>query len=255
MEKIQTEVAGMIENPSWQDKGSNLPIMSVGEFNLFLRTHLDNSDLSDAACHQMKKQLVNSGFLLDFRKLVVMKPQWLADTFKAIISTKNEDDKEGKDGILSLDQIVKRLGFDKELCMKLIDIWEKNLSACIIHPKYPDKYIIPSLLDEKRPTKLDTQWNEAKSKSECVGRRFLLPFLPSGIFEGIFAKSFGVSRAIEFWRDGLLLCKENESYLLLEIKTDEKSRINSSQYQITIHATGLIQLLISFVFFKKIQIF
>ena len=239
MGKIQREVVGMIKDPSWQDNGGKLPIMLNDEFNTFLRNHLNNSSLSDAACNQLKKQLVNSGFLLDYGKLVVLKPQWLADSFKSIISFKNQD--EGKDGILSVDRIIQRLGFDKEECLKLIDIWEKNLSVCIPHPHLLNKYIIPSLLDEKRPAKLDVKWNTAKTKSECiVGRRFWLPFLPAGIFEGIFVRTFQVSRAIEFWKDGLFLGKDNESYLLLEIKTEEgKSRINSSQYQITIQATGL----------------
>jgi hypothetical protein len=247
-ERIQIEVVGMIENPSWQqyNGNNNVPIMSNGEFNLFLRGYLNNSDLSDAACNQIKDQLVNSGFILAFRKLVVLKPQWLADTFKAIISFKNKGDKEQKNGILSRDEIIQRLGLDEEICKKLIHIWAKELNACIAHPKLPNNYIIPSLLDEVRPKKLEKQWNEIMDKNNCVGRIYLLPFLPAGIFEGIFVKTFEISHAIEFWRNGLFLCKQNlkenqtESFLLLEIITDGNSRINSTQYKIIIQATGRI---------------
>src|SRR3984957_6122386 len=112
IEKIQTEIVEMIENPSWQDNNGNIPIISNEEFKLFLQKQLNNSNLSDKACNQIKKQLVNCGFLLDFNKLIVMKPQWLADTFKSIISTKNEIDNnnnedggDGKKGIISLNQI------------------------------------------------------------------------------------------------------------------------------------------------------
>jgi hypothetical protein len=36
----------MIENPSWQqhNRNNNVPILSNGEFNLFLRSYLNNSD-------------------------------------------------------------------------------------------------------------------------------------------------------------------------------------------------------------------
>ena len=193
----------------------------------------------------MKKQLVNSGFLLDFNSLIVMKPQWLADTFKSIISTKNEDDNNegGKKGIVSLKQIESRLeknGFklSQTSCNKLISIWTEKLNACISHPVLKDHYIIPSLLNEERPLELNNEWNESKNKSECVGRRYTLPFLPYGVFDGIFVKSFKLSHVIQFWRNGLLLCKDKESFLLLEITTNEKSRINSTQYDITIQATG-----------------
>src|ERR1700744_2358532 len=100
MENVQKEIADMISNPSWQDERS-IPIISNEEFNTFLRNHLKNSTLSDLQCNQMKRQLVNSGFLLDFHKLVVLKPQWLEDKFKSIISTKYQSDNEGKDGILT----------------------------------------------------------------------------------------------------------------------------------------------------------
>jgi hypothetical protein len=247
-EQIQVEVVGMIENPSWQQhNGNNVPIMSNNEFNLFLRSYLYNSDLSDKACNQIKKQLVDSGFLLAFQKLVVLKPQWLADTFKAIISFKNTGDKKEKNGILNKGQIIQRLGFEEEICNKLINIWEKELNACIAHPISPNKYIIPSLLDEVRPENLEKQWKEAKDKNDCVGRIYLLPFLPAGIFEGIFVKIFGIYPAIEFWRDGLLLHKmeskdQSENFLLLEIITDGNSRIHSSQYKITIQATGKLKI-------------
>jgi hypothetical protein len=243
-EQTQVEVVRMIENPSWQQhNGNNIPIMSNNEFNLFLRRYLENSDLSDKACNQIKKQLVDSGFLLAFDKLVVLKPQWLADTFKAIISFNNIDDKKEKSGILKKDQIIQRLGFEEEICNKLINIWEKELNACITHPISPNRYIIPSLLDEVRPQKLEKQWKEAKVKSNCVGRIYSLPFLPAGIFEGIFVKIFGIYPAIEFWRNGLLLHKmefkdQSESFLLLEITTNGNSRIHSTQYKITIQATG-----------------
>jgi hypothetical protein len=246
-EKTQVEVIRMIENPSWQQhNGNNVPIMSNNEFNIFLRKYLDNSDLSDKACNQIKKQLVDSGFLLAFHKLVVLKPQWLADTFKAIISFKNTGDKKEKSGILNKDQIIQRLGFEEEICNKLINIWEKELNVCITHPISPNKYIIPALLDEVRPQKLEKQWKEAKDKSDFVGRIYSLPFLPAGIFEGIFVKIFGIYPAIEFWRDGLLLHKmefkdQSESFLLLEITTDGNSRIHSTQYKITIQATGKLK--------------
>jgi hypothetical protein len=59
MERIQTEVVRMIENPSWQNNEGNLPIMSNDKFNSFLRNHMNNSNLSDTACKQIKKQLVS----------------------------------------------------------------------------------------------------------------------------------------------------------------------------------------------------
>jgi hypothetical protein len=243
-ERIQIDVVRMIENPSWQQHGNNVPIMSNDEFNLFLRSYLDNSDLSDIACNQIKKQLVDSGFLLAFRKLVVLKPQWLADTFKAIISVKNKNDDEEKNGIISKGQIIERLGFGEEICNKLIDIWEKELSACVTHPISPNKYIIPPLLDEVRPQQLEEQWKEVKGKSDSIGRTYLLPFLPAGIFEGIFVKIFRIYSAIEFWRNGLFLHKkkfedQTESFLLLEITTNGNSRIHSTQFKITIQATGI----------------
>jgi hypothetical protein len=91
----------------------------------------------------------------------------------------------------------------------LIHIWIKELNACIAHCKLPNYYIIPSLLDEVRPKKLEKQWNEIMDKNNCVGRIYLLLFLPAGIFEGIFVKIFESSHAIEFWRNRLLFCKKN----------------------------------------------
>lgn len=240
MEKIQKEIAEMIENPSWQECKDTIPILSSDGFNSFLQRYLKNKDLSALACNQMKKQLVNSGFLLDFGTLVIMKPQWLADTFRAIISIKNQADKTGKDGILSTEQIVKRLGFGKEECLKLIEIWEKNLNVCIRHPNLPNKYIIPSLLDEEKHAESEMKWNETKSMNNCIGRTYILPFLPAGIFEGIFVKTFKISHVIQFWRNGLVLRTENDSFLQLEISFDKKPRINSSEYKISIQATGLI---------------
>ena len=243
MEKAQKSVIEMIKDPSWQESDRDVPILSREEFNQYLRGYLKNSDLSDEGCNQMKRQLVDSGFLLDFNSLVVIKPQWLADTFKSIVSTKNEDDNRGKKGIVSLKQIVARLennGFklSQTSYNKLISIWKDKLNACISHPILTDHYIIPSLLDEERPLELNNQWNDAKNKNECVGRRYSLPFLPYGVFDGIFVKCIRLSHVIQFWRNGLLLCKNEESFLLLEITTNDKSRINSTEYVITIQATG-----------------
>ena len=239
MEKVEAKVARMIENTSWQNNEGDLPVMSTDDFNTFLRNHLNKQDLSDAGCAQIKKQLVNSGFLLDFQKLVILKPQWLADSFKAILSFKNEGDKGGR---VSKDQILKRLGFGEGVCQRLLWIWEKQLNVCIADPILGEKYyIIPSLLDEVKPKELDTQWNEAKSKSDCVGRVYTLPFVPAGIFEGIFVKIFGISHVIQFWKNGLLLRGReeiDESFLLLEIASNAKSRINSTEFIITIQATG-----------------
>src|SRR6185437_8705340 len=117
-----------------------------------------------------------------FNSLIVLKPRWLADTFKSIISTKNEVDKEKK-GLVTLKQIESRLeknGFKlpQPMYNKLISIWEKQLN-------------------------------------ECIGRRYSLQFLPYGSFGGIFVKTFRLSHVIQFWRNGLLLCKEKDSFLLL----------------------------------------
>lgn len=240
MEKIQVEVAKMIENPSWQDDAwKDVPIMSNGEFNTFLRNYLNNSALSDGACNQMKGQLVVCGLLLIFNELVILKPQWLADKFKAIISMKNEGEKEGKDGILSVDKIIQRLKLPVGTCNDLISIWEKELNVCIAHPNLRDKYIIPSLLSEKKQIELDTQWNNTKSRNECVGRMYTLPFLPVGIFEGIFVKMFRISDVLQFWRNGLILREDDDdSLLFLEITTNKNSQINSTCYIIIIQATG-----------------
>ena len=238
MEKVEAKVAGMIENTSWQNNEGDLPIMSNNDFNIFLRNHLNTQDLSDAGCNQIKKQLVNSGFLLDFRILVVLKPQWLADSFKSILSFKNEGAKEGR---VTRDQIIKRLRYGEGVCQRLIWIWEKQLSVCIAHPELKDEYIVPSLLDEEKPKDLETKWNQAKEKSDRIGRFYTLPFVPAGTFEGIFVKTFGISRVVQFWKNGLLLRgkdKGNDNFLLLEITSNGKSRINSTQYVIKIEATG-----------------
>jgi len=240
IERIQTEIAEMIKNSSWQNE-EDFPILTTQEFNHFLRDHLKNPQLLDEACEQMKRQLVNSGFLLDFHKLVILKPQWLADSFKSIISTKNQGD---KDGIISVDQIIKRLGFGEGVSRKLMWIWEKELNVCITSPIHRNQYIIPSLLDETRPPELDNYWNTSKGQSECIGRKYILSFIASGVFEGIFIKSCRVSPLIQFWRNGLLLRKDGNSFLLLEIVRDGNSRFNSSQYVINIQATGLIFVLV-----------
>ena len=233
MENVQTEIAEMISNPSWQDERS-IPIISNDEFNTFLRNHLKDSTLSDLQCKQMKKQLVNSGFLLDFRKLVVLKPQWLADTFKSVISTKYEND----NGILSLNQVVDRLGLNEEICKKLIWIWEKELNTFVSHPKLENKFIIPSLLPEKRPKDLENEWKGSMNKRDCIGRVYTVPFIPIGVFEGIFVRCSGISPMIGFWRNGFLLCKDEGSFLHLEMVTNNNSHIHSSKYIVTIHATG-----------------
>jgi hypothetical protein len=44
---------------------------------------------------------------------MVLKLQWLVNSFKAIISFKNEDTKKGK---ISEDQIMKHLGLNKKVC-------------------------------------------------------------------------------------------------------------------------------------------
>jgi hypothetical protein len=240
IERIQTEIAEMIKNPSWQNKEA-FPILTTEEFNHFLRDHLKKPQLLDEACEQMKRQLVNSGFLLDFHKLVILQPQWLADSFKSIISSKNQDD---ENGIVSVDQIILRLGFGEGISKKLLWIWEKELNVCITSPILRNQYIIPSLLDETRPTELDNYWNTAKDQSECIGRKYSLSFIASGVFEGIFVKSCRVSPLIKFWRNGLLLCKDGDSFLLLEIVRNGKSRFNSSEYVINIQATGKIFVLV-----------
>jgi hypothetical protein len=241
-EVFQVEIVEMIKNLEWQNGGEEkLPIMSNQEFTTFLRKYLNNAALSDMACNHMKRQLVNGGFLLDFRTLVVLKPQWLADIFKAIISIKNENVKVSeRKGIISLVQLMEHLKLSEEVCKKVLWILEKELSVCVAHPKaVKNEYIIPSLLDKERPEDLDTKWVKAKNGSDCVGRIFNIPFLPTGIFEGILVKCCRISSIIKFWRNGMLLCKDDgESFLLLEMKLHGKSHTHSDQYTISIHATG-----------------
>ena len=105
MESLPEEVVKMIEDPSsWQDT-EKIPIITLNDFNSLLKSRMNNKELSLEACNQFRKMLVTGGLILDFGKLVIIKPQWLADSFKAIISTKNIGDK----GIITSDQIQERL--------------------------------------------------------------------------------------------------------------------------------------------------
>ena len=142
-----------------------------------------------------------------------------------------------------MDQIIKRLRFGEGISRKLMWIWEKELNVCITSPIFRNEYIIPSLLDETRPPKLDNYWNTSKGQSECIGRKYILSFIASGVFEGIFVKSCRISPLIKFWRNGLLL-RDGNNFLFVELVRDGSSRFNSSQYVINIQAIGLIFVLV-----------
>src|SRR6202044_3820675 len=48
------------------------------------------SELSNESCNQMIKQLENCGFILQYNNKIIIRPNWLADAFKTLISYKYE---------------------------------------------------------------------------------------------------------------------------------------------------------------------
>ena len=240
MESLPEEVVKMIEDPSsWQDT-EKIPIITSNDFNSLLKSRMNNKELSLEACNQFRKMLVTGGLILDFGKLVVIKPQWLADSFKAIISTKNIEDK----GIITSDQIQKRLFNSLKLNISgndlknLLEIWENELSVCILHPKLKNTFIVPSLLDEEDSTKINDLWKTELHEQKCIGRIYEIPFLPPGIFEGIYVQMCRISSAIHFWRNGLLL-NLNGGHILMQIFSKES--------KITIQTTRLFYFTYSYL--------
>jgi len=232
MESLPEGVVKMIEDPSWQDM-ENIPLVSSDNFNSFLKEKMNDKEFSSEGCNLVRKMLVAGGFLLDFGQLVVIKPQWLADSFRAIISTKNSDN----NGLITFKQIQQKINLSPKDCSNLINIWERDFSICVSHPDKNDTFIIPSLLDEVIPDKINEIWKVESTKGKCVGRTYNLSFLPHGIFEGIFVQMCHISSAISFWRNGLLL-GQNENFLLLQMNRDKTSISESSQFTISVKTIG-----------------
>ena len=95
-------------------------------------------------------------------KKIIYDPQWLADLFRCIVSLKNKN--QIKDGIIEKKSIIDNIENefeinDKETNKFLLTILEK-FEIFITHPKKDNLFIIPFLMDSKKPIEIENEWND-----------------------------------------------------------------------------------------------
>ena len=94
---VLSDVAQLIKN--WKEeiqkiidkKSLNHPILTMDEFDHWMQDHLSQSSQSPSSLNQIRNQLHNFGYIIDFSEtfdLIILNPQWLMNAFKSIFSVK-----------------------------------------------------------------------------------------------------------------------------------------------------------------------
>lgn len=96
---IWKELADLMIPTTWEEKVTDLvkslsievPVVPTNSFDSWLLENI--TGLTMGGCDGIRSQLEASGFILNFRNqldLVIVRPQWMADMFKTVLSFKHE---------------------------------------------------------------------------------------------------------------------------------------------------------------------
>ena len=114
--------------------------------------------------------------------------------------------------------------------MSLLEIFEIAFAL----PSGPEggKYLIPSLLPENQPPTYSQIWPTLNPEIEYqFGRVYQFKFMPLGFFSRLFVRTLHLPlvRAIEYWRNGVIITNDEEKAIL---------RYNPTEYKLTIYVRG-----------------
>ncbi|GAM22640.1 hypothetical protein SAMD00019534_058150 [Acytostelium subglobosum LB1] len=169
------------------------------------------------------------------KNMVIVDPQWITMMLSTIVTAKKTYASQGIIHHRDLVHVWKSPGYPRELHQHLLKLLEKFDVAFNIPSAGDDagKSLIPSMLPKACPTDFESTWIAHRMPAQ-YGRHYQFAFIPSGFFSRLMVRILYITQgqAKVYWRDGILLSKDNE-FILLELVSAQKL------IRFTVRGTGM----------------